>query len=268
VFKSSGLELYDMEGIYSNVVIGTPILRQGAYILNKFLDNQKQIQENYPSSELVLATSEEDFTEVLEKFVSSWKLKSKVLLHKVVKPNYARSNIWDIACGREAIRKYVVSETVAKYLLFLDADMIFEPSVIQTMERAIQGYDAAFSGYPLRSYGIGLAGNGCVMLTRSILEKIKLRCYEFKNGEVIFEDNLLEMDLFRSGSRVKKGFFLSIHHYSSATEFRYITPQPVGILRKMANCAFVRYILISTSIIIQHNIPWRLKVFLSKFPVR
>jgi len=126
------------------------------------------------------------------------------------------------------------------------------------------GYDVVFSGTPLRGYGTGLAGAGCAMLTRSILERFKFRCYEFKNGEVMFEDNILEMDLFRLGSRVKKGFFLSLSHYISAAEVKHIAPQPVGILRKIVNCPFVRYWLIRASIIIQRNIPWKLKALLSR----
>ncbi len=251
-----------------NVVIGTPVCRERAYAVDKFLSNQKQIQQSYPSSELILATQEYDFIKELESLVSFWKLRGTVLLYEVVKPDYAWSSIWNIACGRESVRKYALSQTEARYLLFLDADMTFEPSVIKTMESEIQGCDVVFSGYPLQRYGIGLAGAGCVMLTRSILEKIKFRCDEFKNGEVIFEDNLLEMDLFRLGSRVKKGFFLTINHYISATEARQVTPQPVGILRKMANCAFCRYGLIRVSLMTRYNIPWRLKVLLSKFPVR
>jgi hypothetical protein len=246
-----------------NVVIGTPIYRQGAYVLDKFLSNQKQIQQSYPSSQLVLATSEHDFVKELESLVSLWKLRGIILLYEVVKPTYARSNIWEITCGREAIRQYTLSQTEARYLLFLDADMTFEPSVIETMEKKIQGYDVVFSGYPLHRYGIGLAGAGCMMLTKSILEKIRFRCYEFKNGEVIFEDNALEMDLFELRGRVKKGLFLSINHYRSATEARVITPQPLGLLQKITNWAFARYWLIKVSIVLQHNMPWKLKALLS-----
>ena len=104
-----------------------------------------------------------------------------------------------------------------------------------------------------------------MMLTRNILEKIKFRCYEFKNGELIFEDNVLEMDSFRLGSRIKKGFFLSISHYTSTTEARHITPQPVGILRRITNWPFARYWRIRVSMMTRHNIPWKLKVLLSKF---
>ncbi len=247
-----------------NVVIGTPIHRKAAYILDKFLYNQKQIQHGYQSSELILATSQRDFFKELESRISFWKLRGTILFYEVFKPDYARSNIWDIACGREAIRKFIVSQTETRYLLFLDADMTFETRVIEILEKEIQDYDVVFSGHPLRHYGIGLAGAGCVMLTRNVLEKISFRCLEFKNGEVIFEDNLLELDLFRSGSRVKKGFFLSVQHYISPTENRCITPRPVGIFRKMVNYSFVRYVLIRMSIFIKFNIPWRLKALFNK----
>lgn len=257
---------FGYRGTSVNVVVGATIHRQGAYVMDKFMSNQKQIQQSYPSSELILATCEYDFVKELKSLVSFWKLRGTVLPYKVVKPDYARSSIWNIACGREAIRDYTLSQTDARYLLFLDADMTFEPSAIRTMEKEIQGYDVVFSGYWLQHYGVGLAGAGCLMLTRDILEKVKFRCYEFKNGEAIFEDNLLEMDLFRLGSRVKKGFFLSINHYKSATEAAHITPQPVGILRRITNCALARYWLIRVSIMIHYNIPWKLKVLLSKFP--
>jgi hypothetical protein len=111
---------------------------------------------------------------------------------------------------------------------------------------------------------VGLAGLGCALLTRSTLERINFRCYEFKNGEVIFEDNMLEIDLFRLGSRVRKGFFLSINHYMDAAKTGRITPQPVGVLRQITNWPLARYLLIRASIIFRHNIPWKLKILLSK----
>ena len=248
-----------------NVVIGTPVYRRGAYVIDKFLSNQKEIQQDYPSCELVLATCEDYFATELERLLSLWELRGRVLLYKLVKPDYAQSSIWNIACGREAIRHYTLSETQARYLLFLDVDMTFDSSVIKIMEKEIQDYDVIFSGYPLRDYGIGLTGAGCAMLARSVLERVKFRCCEFKNGEVIFEDNLLEMDLFRLGSRIKKGFFISISHYRSENEARQIAPQPVGTVRRIANSAFVRYGLIRASIITQHNIPWKLKILINKF---
>ncbi len=249
-----------------NIVIGTLIYRHGAFVIDKFLSSQKQIQQSHPSTELILATCEYDFVKELENLISLWELRGTILSYEVVKPEYARSRVWNVACGRESIRKYTLCKTEAKYLLFLDADMTFEPSVVEIMEKEMHGYDVVFSGCPLHSNMIGLAGAGCVMLTRSILEKVRFRCYEFRNGEVIFEDSILEMDLFRLSSRIKKGFFLSLSHYKSEHEATHITPQPVGALRRITNSAFVRYVLIKASIMIQYDIPWKLKVLLNKFP--
>ena len=257
-------KLVIVEATSVNVVIGTPIHRQGAYVLEKFLANQQQIQQTYPSSELLFGTNQHDFIRELESLLISWKLKGKVISYEVEKPDYARSELWNISCGREAIRKYVLSQTEAQYLIFLDSDMIVEPSVVDIMEREIKNHDAVFSGYPLRHYGIGLAGCGCVMLTRSILKKLRFRCYEFKNGEVIFEDNVLEMDLFRSGGRIKKGFFIPITHYENSTEGKHIEPQRLGLWRKIANNNFIRYMLIRTSILTRYNIPWHLKLILNE----
>ena len=247
-----------------NVVIGTPIYRRGAYVFDRFLFNQKQIQRKYISSELVLATSECDFVIELKNAVSSRNLRATVLSYDVTKPEYARSPIWNISAGRETIRKYMLSQTDARYLLFLDSDMIFEPSVIDTLEREIRNSDVVFSGYPLKRHGIGLAGAGCLMLSRDILERIQFRCYEFRNGEVIFEDNLLEMDLFRLGAHVKKGFFLPISHYTSPFEAKHITPQRVSMIRKILNFTLIRYVLIRASIVVHLNIPWKLKLLQTK----
>jgi hypothetical protein len=252
----------------SDVIIGTPVHRLGAYVLDRFLDNQKQIQQSQPSSELVLATCEQDFIEELDGLMISRELRGTTLYYEVAKPEHARSRIWNIACGREAIRQHLLAQTEARYLLFLDADMTFDPAVIEIMKREIKRHDAVFSGYPLQRFGKGLAGLGCALLTRSTLEKINFRCYEFKNGEVIFEDNMLEMDLFRSGGRVRKGFFLAIDHYTSEDETGHITPQPVGISRKIANWAPARYALLRMSMLIRHNIPWKLKTYVSKLQGR
>ncbi len=248
-----------------DVLIGTPIHSNGTYIIDKFLSNQRQIQSRYPSSELVLATVEDELARELEGSVELWNLKGRVLHYEVVKPNHARSSIWEITTGRDVIRQYMLNQTKAKYLLFLDADMTVEPSIINIMKKEMEGYDVVFSGYPLRNHGIGLAGAGCIMLKRSVLEKLSFRCYEFKNGEVIFEDNVLEMDLFRLHSRVKKGFFLTINHFNNADNMKQITPGPVGALRKLINHPLLRYGLIKTSIDLRYNIPWRLKIIISRF---
>jgi len=247
-----------------DVVIGTLIYREGAYIMNKFLANQRDIQQEYPGAELVFAVNEADFVEELKQLINSSGVRADVILYDTVKPHYARSRVWNVTCGRESLRKYMLSQTQAKYLLFLDADMIYEPDIVKIMQKEIQGYDIVFSGCPLRDYGIGLAGAGCVMISRSTLEKIRFRCIEFKNGDVMFEDNLLELDSFRLRSRIKRGFFLHVSHYRSANEARNIEPHRVSLYQTITTSMLVRYVLIRASLIVKRNIPWRLKVIADK----
>ena len=95
-----------------DVVVGVLIYRQGAYIIDKLLANQKEIQQEYPSSELVLATNEGDFVQELERLLSHWGLRGRVILYETIKPEYARSKVWNIACGREAIRRYILSQPI------------------------------------------------------------------------------------------------------------------------------------------------------------
>lgn len=247
-----------------DVVVGILIYRQGAYIIDKFLDNQKEIQREYPGSELVFAVNEADFVEELKQLINSSGVRADVILYETVKPHYAKSRVWNVTCGRESLRKYMLSQTQAKYLLSLDADMIYEPDIVKIMEKEIQGYDIVFNGCPLRDYGIGLAGAGCVMISRSILEKIRFRCIEFKNGDVMFEDNLLELDSFRLRIRINRGFFLRVSHYRSANEARNIEPHRVSLYQTIMTSMLVRYVLIKASLIVERNIPWRLKVIADK----
>jgi hypothetical protein len=245
------------------VIIGTPIYHKGAYILDKFLNNQRQIQKTYENCELVLTTSEKEYFPELKRIFDSARLKGDVLSHDVTMPDYCRHWVWDVASGREEIRRFAVSQADADYLLFLDADMLFEQDVVKTMLGKLTDFDAVFNGYVTREHGIGLAGAGCVILNRRVLERIRFRCCEFKNGEVIFEDNLLEMDLFRFRARVRKGIFVASDHYQDAEHFKHIEPQPVGKIRALANRPLVRYMLIKSSLALHYNIPWRLMLFIN-----
>jgi hypothetical protein len=245
-----------------NILVGTLIYQQGAYILDKFLANQKQMQENFPHSELVLATAEKEFAAELESTAASRGLRVKILSYDTHKPASARSNIWNITSGREAIRQYMLFRPNADALLFLDADMTYDPQTINIMTRELEGYQVIFCGTPMKDYGTGMAGAGCVLLKREILEKISFRCYEFKNGEVINEDNVLEADLFKLRSKVKKGYFISMDHYIDATKFVHLDPQKAGILRTLSNNVFLRYCLIKASIFVHFNIPVKMRLIM------
>ena len=129
----------------------------------------------------------------------------------------------------------------------------------------MQGYDVVFSGCASRDFKGYELGTGCSMMNRRTVEKIRFRCLEFKNGEVILEGCMRELDLIKLGSKVKKGFFVSINHYKSENEAKSVNPQPLGLLRSITTSRFVRYILISTSIILKHDISGRLSRLVYKF---
>lgn len=248
-----------------DIFVGAPIYRRGIYVIDKFLANQRDIQREYPSCELVLATDELDLVKELDQQFDSYGLRGKVIRYETVKPDYARSKVWHIACGREALRQYMLLHTEAEYYLSVDTDMVYDPGVIKCLHHEIQNYDVVFSGYEMRDYGIGLAGAGCIILSRATMEKVRFRCIEFKNGETITEDNALEMDLFRLRRRVKKGFFISIAHYITMTEAKKVTPREVRRLYKITNNALIRYALLRISIIVHYNIPWKLKIVSNRF---
>jgi hypothetical protein len=236
------------------ILIGTPVFREGAFALDKFLINQQQIQEKSPDCELILATCEIDFITELTKLINQYHLRGAVLPYEVNKPQWSKHRIWNITSGRESIRLYMLSRPEFEGLLFLDADMTFDPLVVNIMERELKGYDAVFCGYHLRSIGTGLAGAGCLLLPKRIMKKIRFRCYEFKNGNHISEDNVLEVDLFRSGARVKKGFFMSIDHYFNSNEAKRINPQKISLYHRITNFPLVRYCLIKAGIIMHYNL--------------
>lgn len=102
------------------------------------------------------------------------------------------------------------------------------------------------------------------MISRSVLKKIRFRCVEFKNGDVMFEDNLLELDSFRLRSRIKRGFFLHVSHYKSANEARNIEPHPVSLYQRITTSVLVRYVLIRASFVVKRNTLWRLKIIADK----
>jgi len=246
-----------------DVVVGTPICRRTSFVLDKFLSNQQEIQQAYPGCKLVLATDEPDFVAELKEQINHYQLKGEVIAYETVKPDYAQSWAWNIACGREALRHYALSQG-AEYLLFLDSDMVYEPSVISIMKDKIQAFDVVSSGCRLPRWGGWGFGGGCLMTNRQILDRITFRCYEFKNGQVIYEDGVLDMDLFKCRARVNKGIFVSNKHYKNREEYEAIEPQPVGWFRAVTNNLLVRYILIRMSILARYQIAYKLHALLYK----
>lgn len=243
------------------VIIGTPIHRRGAFILDKFLSNQKEIQKECPSCSLVLACNENelDFADELKQHIQPYDLKAEVITHKSDKPSYTKeAKFWNIASTRESLRKYALS-VGARYLLFLDADMAFDPTVVNIMKGEIQGADVVYSGYHLASeLTTGYSAAGCLMLERHILSKISFRCYELRSGDVLSEDAMLSMDLFACHAKVKKGAFVSIKHYRGTQEYWATEPHIMSYFKRITNNALVRYMLMKVSILLGYDVPYRL----------
>jgi len=241
-----------------DVVVGVPICRRTAYVLDKFLCNQEEIQKAYPGCSLAFATDEPDFIFELEEQIKMHDLTGRVIAYETVKPAHARTRLWSITCGREALRRYALSMNV-EYLLFLDGDMVFEPSVINIMKDRIRDFDVVFSGYLMPPGGFWGFGAGCLMISRIILGKIIFRCYEFKNGQIIDESETLDCGLFKCRAKVNKGIFVSIKHYINRDKYYTIEPRPVGWFQMMVNNMLIRFMITQVAILIKYNIARKLK---------
>ena len=241
-----------------DVIVGAPICRRTAFALDKFLSNQQEIQQAYPDCSLVLATEEPDFVAELKEQIDHYNLRGEVVVFELLKPDYARSRVWGVAGGREAMRQYTLAQG-AEYLFSVDSDMTYEPSIISILKEKIEGFDVVFSGYQSRYWDDWAFGGGCFMINRQTLAKIVFRCFEFPNGRVIYEDESLDMDLFACRARVKKGIFASNRHYTESGQYYAIEPQPMGWFRTLTNHPLVKYILVRTGVLVRFNIARRLR---------
>jgi hypothetical protein len=243
------------------VVMGTPVCRRTAFVLDKFLASQREIQRAYPDCELVLATDEPDFVAELGEQLKRRHLRGEVITYETVKPDYAQSRIWSVTCGREAIRQYALGRG-AEYLLCLDGDMVYDPAVVSIMKAKIAGFDVAYSGFRLRPRGTLGFGTSCFMLNRRILTEINFRCYEFRNGQILDDGESIFLELFRCHARLNKGFFVSIRHYMNSHHYYAVEPQPMPWYQALTHIPLVRYIMTRAAVLARYNIARRLRFWL------
>jgi len=241
-----------------DVIVGAPICRRTSYVLDKFLKNQQEIQNTYPGCMLVIATDEPDFVTELREQVGKYNIKAEVISYETIKSNRHQSYIWNITCGREALRQYMLS-TGVEYFLSVDADMIFDPSVIDVMKDKSIGFDAVYSAYTMATLGFYGFGNGCLFFSRKILSKMAFTCFEFGKKQIIDESEAVDWVLFKRRAKVRKGIFVAIKHYIGKPKCYDIEPQLMSTFRKLTNSLVIRFMLIQISIIIRCNITRKLQ---------
>jgi hypothetical protein len=85
-------------------------------------------------------------------------------------------------CSSEKCNKRILSEVESSYLIFMDADMIFHPTIVNKLvEKAEKGYNVVYNGYLDRDgHGINLTGFGGTLIKRWVMEKVFFKCKERK----------------------------------------------------------------------------------------
>ena len=246
----------------TKVLVGTTIVRSSAYVLDKFLENQKKIQDNFTGSEMVVATDEPKFLGYLKERFENHELKGEVIYYETKKPDYAKDRNWSMSAGRQECRRYVFANNF-DFLLIVDGDMIYDNSLIQILLAISNGYDIVQSGYKSKHNG-SIGFGGCNLIRKEILRKVKFHCREFKNGTIIEEGNMFEYDTFRKRARVKKGVFVGIDHYSSPTEEVSVSLRKLSLRKRLMIRPLVRYLIVALSLRLKKDISAKLQILLGR----
>ncbi len=228
--------------IHTKVIIGVPVNAKSGYIIEKFLQNQKEIQERSQETITVFATEDIEFAQRLDILSKSYKISYEILNFEIKRPINTNDRIWNIVSARNAIRDFFLKSN-ADYLVFMDADMIFDPEIVNKLVKiAEKGYDVVYNGYSNKSVQkrINLTGFGGTLLKWWVMEKIKFRCKE-RNGRVIDEGVFLEVDLVRIGAKVYRGFVSYCEHYDENKVTPTITmPRELTLNERIGNNIYFR----------------------------
>ena len=247
----------------NKVIIGTTLTKTPAHILKNFFNNQKEIQENYPNSELIISTSDDDFAINI-----SGKLKCKIIRYQ--KPSINSSiiasdplfipqkiRIRDMVEGRNVVRNYFL-ESDAEYFLSVDTDMLYDPEIISILINKIKSYDIIMSGYMKKNHRLGYS-LGCALIRREVLEKVKFNCMifpSFPDMPNIIEDGwMFEHDAVRWGFKINRGIFARIDHMINEKEKLRVLPRKTTSLEKIKNNSMIRYFIVELCILTKRDLP-------------
>lgn len=217
------------------VIVGIPINQHSGYMLEKFLSNQEEIQEKSQYTlKLVFSTEDREFIPKLEDHLINTSLDYAILPFEVEKPEWTKDRIWALTQAREKIRKYCTLHNLSG-LIFLDADMTFDPGIVNIlMNKACEGYNIVYKYYLLKNGRVTFNGFGGTFISRSIFQNIPFRCYESRNNKwVIDEGFFFEMDLLRRNARIFLGILCFSVHYSIDGSTGTLEKRPLSRLEKV-----------------------------------
>ncbi|MDK2876578.1 MAG: hypothetical protein PWQ22_988 [Archaeoglobaceae archaeon] len=244
------------------IIVGVPVNEKSSYAIEKFLKNQEEIHKASKAElKTVFATEDKNFADKLRRLLKSYAIASEVIEFEVKKPENARHRIWNIVAARNAIRDYFLKSN-AEYLIFMDADMTFEPEIVNKLLEIAKDYDVVYNGYLDRgSSGINLTGFGGTLIKRWVMEKVRFRCKE-KNGRVIDEGVYFEFDLVKIRAKVFRGFIAYSEHHDPKNPPSICYPRELKLSERVRNSIYFRFFFHLISIPLCFDILRYLKKYL------
>ena len=244
----------------SKVIIGTTLAKLSVSILKDFLSNQKEIQQNYPNSELVISTSSNDNSIIalpkeLKCRIIKYQKLSVISSESLFIPQ--KNRIQDMVDGRNVVRNYFLKSD-AKYFLSVDADMVYDPNIISILMNEIKNSDIVMSGYMKKNHRLGYS-LGCALIRREVLEKVKFNCLIFPSSpdmpNIIEDGWMFEYDAIQNGFKVNRGVFVEIEHVINKKERLKVTPREITTWEKIKTNSAIRYLIVKLCTLTKRDLP-------------
>lgn len=225
-----------------DLVIGVPVYEGKSYVFNKFIENQIAIKKATKIQTTILFSTENpDYASKLNQMLRNTPLDYKVIVFNInPELNYQINNI---TLARESIREEFI-KTDAKYLAFIDSDLIFNKNLLNFLTSKINNYDVIYNSYILHNDKVCNNGLGTCVIKRKVLEKIKIRCTIFLNPySYIDEGYYFEMDTLHAGFKILQGAFVTSCHHSDNNAVHRLDPREKTRWEKTVHSRLARYML-------------------------
>lgn len=229
------------------IAIGIPICAKQSYVLDKLIKNQEQIKAATPQPTIIIfATEEFEFAVRLKKQLATTQLDYRIIFFIPDSGKYYK--LANITAAREAIR-HTCMELDADYLLFVDADILLDPNVLNVL--LAQKQDVVYNSYLVHIKQVCNNGLGTCLISQKVLGMVRFRhlipsenpILLYKYNTFIDECLYFELDALHAGFRIKQGTFVSSCHYSSGSKFNRLNPSPRTRWEKIVHSRLARRIL-------------------------